>query len=207
MAQRPRETDATVEQRFERTISSSILRVVRGDLVKQDTDAIVNAANPKLAGGGGVDGAIHAAGGPEILRECLAYVRDHGLLATGDAMWTHGGRLRARYVIHTVGPVYRCQNEAAELLASAYRHSLETALKLGVRSIAFPSISTGAYGYPLVEAAPIAVAAVASFLRERRDVWDVRWVCLHAPVWRAFRDAVAGLSNGPRPNVRDAKGS
>ncbi|MBN1857587.1 macro domain-containing protein [Candidatus Bipolaricaulota bacterium] len=186
--------DAAAEV-FGRPVGPSRMRVVHGDLVLQDVDAIVNAANPDLSGGGGVDGAIHRAGGPEILRECQAYVREHGPLPVGGAMWTHGGRLRAHYVIHTVGPVYRCETRAAVLLSSAYRHSLETASKLGVRSIAFPSISTGAYGYPVREAAPIAVSTVVTFLRKRKHdedlALDVRWVCLHAAAWRVFRDALA----------------
>ncbi len=180
---------------FERPIGSSVVRIIHGDLVDQDTDAIVNAAHPGLTGGGGVDGAIHAAGGPEILRECRAYVREHGPLATGEAMWTHGGRLRARYVIHTVGPVYSAaaRAESARLLASAYRRSLETALHLGLRSIAFPSVSTGAYGYPILQAAPIAVSTAATFLGEQSDAWDVRWVCLHAEAWRILRDALSAV--------------
>ena len=178
---------------FERPIGSSVVRILHGDLVEQDTDAVVNAAHPGLTGGGGVDGAIHAAGGAEILRECLAYVGEHGPLATGEAMWTHGGRLRARYVIHTVGPIYsaRPQAESARLLASAYRRSLETALHLGLRSIAFPSISTGAYGYPILQAAPIAVSTLAAFLQEQEQTWDARFVCLHADAGRTFRDALS----------------
>ena len=178
---------------FERRIGPSVVRIIRGDLVDQDTDAIVNAAHPGLTGGGGVDGAIHAAGGAEILRECQAYVREHGPLPTGEAMWTRGGRLRARYVIHTVGPVYDAgaQAESARLLASAYRRSLDAALHLGLRSIAFPSISTGVYGYPIAHAAPIAVSTLATFLGEQGDAWDARFVCLHKAAWRTFRDALS----------------
>ncbi len=141
---------------------ASVLELVEGDITKQDTEAIVNAANNSLLGGGGVDGAIHRAGGPEI----LAQTRKLGGCATGDAKITTGGRLPARYVIHTVGPVYHREGpqRAAELLASAYRRSLEVATENGIRSLAFPSIGTGAYGYPLEEAAPIALGTVIDYL-------------------------------------------
>jgi len=143
-------------------IGGAILELVEGDITRQDTDAIVNAANPYLAGGGGVDGAIHRAGGPEILAEC----RKLGGCPTGEAKITTGGRLKARYVIHAVGPVYWQEGpeRAAELLSSAYRRSLEVAAESGLRSVAFPSISTGAYGYPLADAAPVALQAVIDYL-------------------------------------------
>ena len=185
--------DGTTAPVFERRFGRSVVRIIRGDLVDQNAEAIVNAAHPGLSGGGGVDGAIHAAAGPAILDECRAYVRDHGPLPVGEAMWTHGGRLRARYVIHTVGPIYRTESESAPLLSRAYRRCLMTALELGVRSIAFPSISTGAYGYPVREAAPIAVSTVASFLQAHDLEWDVRWVCLRTVPWRAFRNALAAV--------------
>jgi O-acetyl-ADP-ribose deacetylase len=139
----------------------SRVELVRGDITQQDTEAIVNAANTSLLGGGGVDGAIHRAGGPTILEEC----RRLGGCATGDAKITGGGRLRARFVIHTVGPVYgRGTRREAELLASAYRRSLEVAVANGIRSLAFPSISTGAYRFPIGEAATIALRTVTEFL-------------------------------------------
>jgi O-acetyl-ADP-ribose deacetylase (regulator of RNase III) len=149
------------------------IEVVRGDITGQDTDAIVNAANTSLLGGGGVDGAIHRAGGPAILDEC----RRLGGCATGDAKMTTGGRLRARHVIHTVGPVYRdgAHGEPA-LLASAYRRSLEVASAHGLRSLAFPSISTGAYRYPIRDAARIAVDTVRAYLRDHPDIALVRFV-------------------------------
>ena len=144
-----------------RTVGASRLEVVRGDIVRQDVDAIVNAANTTLLGGGGVDGAIHRAGGPAILAAC----RTLGGCATGDAKITTGGRLAARHVIHAVGPVYRDgRHGEADLLASAYRRCLEVAAAAGLRSVAFPSISTGAYRFPVRDAAGIALGTVCRFL-------------------------------------------
>jgi len=144
-----------------RTFGDAVLELARGDIVHEDVDAIVNAANTTLLGGGGVDGAIHRAGGPVILAEC----RLLGGCATGDAKITGGGRLRARHVIHTVGPVYRDgRHGEGDLLASAYRRSLEVAAAAGLRSLAFPSISTGAYRFPVREAAGVALGTVAAFL-------------------------------------------
>jgi O-acetyl-ADP-ribose deacetylase (regulator of RNase III) len=162
----------------ERRIGTTILELVQGDIVQQDVDAIVNAANTTLLGGGGVDGAIHRAGGPAILAEC----RTLGGCATGDAKMTGGGRLRARHVIHAVGPVYRDgRHGEAELLASAYRRSLEVGAGAGLRSIAFPSISTGAYRFPIREAAGIALAATSSFLSGTPHAYErVRFVLFGA---------------------------
>jgi len=149
------------------------IRLVRGDITECEADAIVNAANSTLLGGGGVDGAIHRAGGPLILEECRAI----GGCETGDAVITSGGRLAARHVIHTVGPIYRGGDRGeAELLASAYRRSLEVAVEHGLESIAFPSISTGAYGYPIEEAAEIALKTVAGFLDEEERIKNVSFV-------------------------------
>lgn len=143
-------------------INSTTLSLIKGDITMEDTDAIVNAANSRLAGGGGVDGAIHRAGGPKIMEEC----RKIGGCPTGSAVITTGGNLKARYVIHTVGPVYRDgKNREAELLSSAYRKSLELAASKGLKSIAFPSISTGAYGYPINEASEIALNTVLEFIK------------------------------------------
>jgi len=149
------------------------LELLRGDITDQDTDAIVNAANTTLLGGGGVDGAIHRAGGAVILEEC----RRLGGCATGDAKITGGGCLRARHVIHTVGPVYRDGGaRESELLASAYRRSLEVASAHGLRSLAFPSISTGAYRYPIREAAEIALRTVKTYLLDHPEIALVRFV-------------------------------
>jgi O-acetyl-ADP-ribose deacetylase (regulator of RNase III) len=148
---------------MQRRIGDAVLELVRGNIVEQTTDAIVNAANTTLLGGGGVDGAIHRAGGPAILEEC----RRLGGCATGDAKLTSGGRLPARWVIHAVGPVYRDgRHGEGELLAAAYRRSLEVAAAHGATSVAFPSISTGAYRFPIGAAARTALHAVIELLKE-----------------------------------------
>jgi len=142
-------------------VGSSVIEFVRGDITRQDVDAIVNAANSRLAGGGGVDGAIHRAGGPKIMEECRAI----GGCPTGLAVATGGGDLRARWVIHAVGPVWHGGlSHEPDLLASAYRRSLEVAREKGARSVAFPSISTGAYGYPVRKAAQVAFSTVRQYL-------------------------------------------
>ena len=144
-----------------REIGAATLALERGDIVAQQVDAIVNAANQTLRGGGGVDGAIHRAAGPAILEEC----RRLGGCDTGDAKLTGGGLLAARFVIHTVGPVYRDgRHGEPRLLASAYRRSLEVAEGAGLRTVAFPSISTGAYRFPIRDAATIALGTVVEFL-------------------------------------------
>lgn len=167
------------------------MELVQGDITQQDTDAIVNAANPTLLGGGGVDGAIHRAAGPELLEEC----KKLGGCATGDAKITKGYRLKAKYVIHAVGPVYKREGpRAPDLLRSAYRRSLELASEHGIRSIAFPSISTGAYGYPVDEAAPIALKTVVDYLKEHPEVELVRFVLFTKDVLDAYRRALEDLA-------------
>jgi O-acetyl-ADP-ribose deacetylase (regulator of RNase III) len=148
-----------------RSFGTTRVEVVEGDLTRESTDAIVNAANSSLMGGGGVDGAIHRAGGPAILEECRRIVAERGALPAGDAVLTTGGRLPCRHVIHTVGPVWRGgESQEADVLARCYRSSLELASAHGLSSVAFPSISTGAYGYPIEAAAPVALGAVRAFL-------------------------------------------
>jgi O-acetyl-ADP-ribose deacetylase (regulator of RNase III) len=157
-----------------------VIEAVRGDITEQDVDAIVNAAAPHLLGGGGVDGAIHRAGGPAILEEC----RRLGGCETGDAKATTAGRLPARWVIHTVGPVWHGGTRGEpELLASCHRRSLEVAGELGARSVAFPAISCGIYGYPVELAAEVAVGAA----RVREDDFDlIRFVLFDEPAHAAF---------------------
>ena len=147
------------------TINNARLELVQGDITQQDVEAIVNAANSGLAGGGGVDGAIHRAGGPSIMEEC----RRIGGCLTGGAVITSGGSLNARYVIHAVGPIYNNGvSGEAEQLASAYRNSLRVAVEHDVKSIAFPSLSTGAYRYPVRDAAKVALQTVVDFLKSQK---------------------------------------
>jgi O-acetyl-ADP-ribose deacetylase (regulator of RNase III) len=156
----------------------SRIRVIQGDITKQPVDAIVNAANSSLLGGGGVDGAIHRAGGPAILEACRAIRAKQGGCATGEAVITTGGNLPAKYVIHTVGPVWNGGHKGEEeLLASAYRNSLRLAVENGIRSLAFPNISTGIYHFPKEKAAAIAVRVVSDFLADHPEIEEVIFVC------------------------------
>jgi len=165
--------------------------VVVGDITRQDVGAIVNAANSTLLGGGGVDGAIHRAGGPQILQECEQIRRTtypKGL-PTGEAVITTGGNLPARYVIHTVGPIYgRDPEREADLLAACYRNCLNLAREHAAKSIAFPSISTGAYGYPKPEAAAISSRSIKEFLDGDDSIEQVRLVFFHERDARVFRE-------------------
>lgn len=159
----------------------SIELVGPADITRENTDAIVNAANSSLMGGGGVDGAIHRAGGQLILEQCKQYVSANGRLPAGKAMLTGGGLLAAKYVIHTVGPIYRDGGSGEpELLASCHREAMRLAEENGLRSISFPAISTGAYGYPLHEAAKIAVAVVMQALETANRIEAVRFVLFDA---------------------------
>jgi len=165
------------------------------DITKETTEAIVNAANSSLMGGGGVDGAIHRAGGPSILQECRRIVTKVGTLAAGKAVITTGGRMTAKYVIHTVGPVYRGGRQGeAEALASCYRESIQLAEDHGVRSLAFPSISTGAYGYPVDKAAAIAVRTVAEALPSCAQLELVRFVLFDITTCNTYVSAAEELS-------------
>jgi O-acetyl-ADP-ribose deacetylase (regulator of RNase III) len=170
---------------MEHSFPDNRVRVLTGDITRQNVDAIVNAANSTLMGGGGVDGAIHRAGGARILEECLEIrrARYSDGLPTGEAVITSGGALTARYVIHTVGPIYGShggREEEAELLARCYRNSLKLAAQYSLNSIAFPSISTGAYGYPRAEAAAVASNALAQFLKGETSIREVRLIFFQA---------------------------
>ena len=166
------------------------------DITKETTEAIVNAANSSLLGGGGVDGAIHRAGGPSILNECKKIVAEIGHLPAGKAVLTTGGRLRAKYVIHTVGPIYGSGGEAKKL-ASCYRESIRIADDHGIHSLAFPSISTGAFGYPVEEAARVAVGAVIEMLTSAAQVMHARFILFDSYTLKAYVDAVDKLQNVP----------
>jgi O-acetyl-ADP-ribose deacetylase (regulator of RNase III) len=180
---------------MELEISGRKLALSRGDITEQRTDAIVNAANSSLMGGGGVDGAIHRAGGPSILEECRAIRARSGECPAGQAVMTGGGRLAARFVIHAVGPRWRGGESGEDLLlASCYRNSLRLAAGKGLDSVAFPSISTGIYGYPVEKAAPVALSAVAEFLRtEKRAPGLVRFVLFDETTFDAYREALKVL--------------
>jgi len=162
---------------------SARISVVEGDITQQRVDAIVNAANSSLLGGGGVDGAIHRAAGLELLAEC----RTLGGCPTGEARMTRGYRLSARWVIHTVGPVWRGGDHGEDaLLASCYRNSLALAVEHGIRSIAFPAISTGVYGFPLGQATRIAVAEVRRFLEQAETIEQVVFVCFGRRAYETY---------------------
>ena len=166
-----------------------VLRVVRGDITTMRVDAVINAASPRMRGGGGVDGAIHRRGGPEILAACRR-LRETTLpegLPTGQAVATQAGRLPARWVIHAVGPIHSSHEDRSPLLASAYRESLRVADELGARTVAFPAISAGAYGWPLEDAARIAVATVRA---APTRVAEARFVLFSQPVYDAFAAAL-----------------
>ncbi len=172
------------------------ITMICGDITEQETDAIVNAANSGLMGGGGVDGAIHRKGGTEILEECKIIRRESypGGLPTGNAVMTTGGKLKAKKVIHTVGPIWSGGNEGeAELLAQAYRNSLALAQKNGLKTIAFPSISTGAYGYPVEKASRVAVWAVVEFLEKNKGIEEVRFVLHSQQGMRIYEEALAEI--------------
>ena len=172
---------------MERRVGASVIEITKGDITKEKVDAIVNAANKTLLGGGGVDGAIHRAGGPAILAECKTLDG----CETGNAKATTGGNLPAKYVIHTVGPVYRDGNRGEpDLLAGCHRRSLEVAVEKGARTVAFPAISCGVYGYPISDAARIAVRTTGEFLKSHKGVERVRFVLFFQDVYSAFEKAL-----------------
>ncbi len=172
-------------------INKGILSLIEGDITKQETEVIVNAANKSLLGGGGVDGAIHRTGGPVILEEC----KKIGGCDTGEAVITSGGNLKADYVIHTVGPVYRDGlHREPELLENVYKNSLKLASSKGIRSIAFPSISTGAYRYPLEEAAEIALKTAIAYLKENVDIDIIQFVLFGQTALQAYEKVLKDLT-------------
>ncbi|HZS75003.1 MAG TPA: O-acetyl-ADP-ribose deacetylase [Ktedonobacteraceae bacterium] len=172
-----------------RTINGVTLALMQGDIVKVQADAIVNAANSGLRGGGGVDGAIHRAGGPSIMAEC----RKIGSCPTGSAVATGAGKLQAKYVFHAVGPIYNGTKEDERLLASAYQSCLNLAEQYQIQSIAFPSLSTGVYGYPLDEAAPIALRTVIHHLQKPTSLKEVIFVLYGRDSFEAFEKALKEL--------------
>jgi len=170
------------------------ISLIKGDITKLEVDAIVNAANNKLMGGGGVDGAIHRAGGSAIMEECAEIRRKQGGCNTGEAVITTAGRLPARYVIHTVGPVWKGGRDNEEkLLASCYTSSLKLAVDNGVRTIAFPNISTGVYGFPKEKAAPIAVDTVVGFLKQDRSIEKVIFCCFDDENYKLIEQALSSV--------------
>jgi len=180
-------------------INKTKLSLVKGDITGQATDAIVNAANSGLMGGGGVDGAIHRAGGTAILEECRKIRERIGRLPAGGAVITTGGRLRAKYVIHTVGPVWHGGNRGeAELLASAHTESLSLAAEKGLKSISFPAISTGAYGYPIEAAARIALQSTIDFARHSPLLKEVVFVLFDAYSYRVYESTLKDLMHQAR---------
>jgi O-acetyl-ADP-ribose deacetylase (regulator of RNase III) len=171
------------ERHMEVKVNNAVIALVQGDITAEETDAIVNAANSGLRGGGGVDGAIHRAGGPSIMEEC----RKIGSCPTGQAVVTGGGNLKARYVIHTVGPVYRGGSRGeAGLLKSAYRESLKRVTEKGLTSVSFPAISAGVYGYPLEEAARIALTTAIDYVKDHDEIRLVRFVLFSRDIYDVF---------------------
>jgi O-acetyl-ADP-ribose deacetylase (regulator of RNase III) len=189
------------------SIAGCRVLLIQGDLTLVAADAIVNAANHSLLGGGGVDGAIHRRGGPEILAACkhLRATQYPEGLPTGEAVMTTAGRLLARHVIHTVGPVYSGRPEVAALLAACHTNTLELALRESIRTIAFPAISTGVYGYPVELAAPIALGATGAHLEAHPGAHDeVRFVLFNAATLAVFTAALAPLGTALRVSRSDA---
>ena len=181
-----------------RRFGETAIILTQGDITRETVDAIVNAANSSLMGGGGVDGAIHRAGGPQILAECRQIVARQGGCPTGEAVITGAGRLAARHVVHAVGPVWQGGRAGEpELLASAYRNSLTLAAAQGARTIAFPAISAGIYGYPLDRAAAVALGIARDYALARPDFAEIRFVLFSADSFAAFEMALRSLRDDP----------
>jgi len=191
------------EERIQAVVGAATLVLIRADITIQDTDAIVNAANSGLLGGGGVDGAIHRAGGPQILEECAVIRASQGGCPAGEAVITHGGRLKARFVIHAVGPVWQGGHHGEdELLAGAYRNSLRVAVNHRLKSVSFPGISTGVYGFPVERASRIALGTVQEFLRSPSQIEEIRFVAFRQSDYdvyaRLFRALPSPLNQKPK---------
>ncbi|MCU0663312.1 MAG: O-acetyl-ADP-ribose deacetylase [Myxococcota bacterium] len=182
------------------TVGKTTVTLELGDITGHKADAIVNAANSSLLGGGGVDGAIHRRGGPDILAQCRDIAANQGPLPPGDAVSTNAGKLLARRVLHTVGPIWRGGDEdEPETLVRCYRSCLELARQEGLRTVAFPSISTGAYGYPIDQAAQIATGAVVGFLHEHPASFDrITWVLFEEKTFGVYASALSAISAGKR---------
>jgi O-acetyl-ADP-ribose deacetylase (regulator of RNase III) len=173
------------------TIHQSTLEIVQGDITLQDTEAIGNAANSALAGGGGVDGAIHRAGGPSLMSELKAKYKG---CPTGSAVITGGGNLKAKYVIHAVGPRYSGSPKDPDLLSGAYRKSLELCTQHNISSVAFPSISTGIYGYPVEEASRIALKTVLDYLKHHPEIKLVRFVLFDSRTFDVYKKSLEEMT-------------
>ena len=173
------------------TINKTKLTLIQGDITEQETDAITNAANNTLLGGGGVDGAIRRAGGPQILEECMEIRKKQGGCDTGEAVITAGGNLAARYVIHTVGPIWRGgERNEPKLLTNCYNNSLRLAVENGIKTISFPSISTGVYGYPVDKASQIALKTTIAFLQSDDSLDEVVFVLYDRETYQAYEEAL-----------------
>jgi len=180
------------DQMMDIAIGKAKVSLIKGDITDQETDAIVNAANPSLMGGGGVDGAIHRRGGPKILEECkkIRATEWPNGLPTGKAVITSGGNLKVRYVIHTVGPIWRGgRKQEPEMLANAYRNSLRLAVSKCLKTISFPSISTGAYGYPIEKASRIALSTVKEFLEKEDKLDEIIFVLFSQHDLETYKEA------------------
>lgn len=172
------------------------IEIIKGDITHFEGDAIVNAANSSLMGGGGVDGAIHRAGGSEILEECKEIISKIDFLPTGEAVTTSAGRMKTKYVIHTVGPVWKNgKNDEPEKLSNCYKNSLLEAIKYGCKTIAFPNISTGVYGYPKDEAAKIAVKTVHDFIKDTKAIERVTFVCFDDENYNLMKEEFSKISS------------